>query len=163
MNLMASVTANTQASQFWGYVVFYGVGLVIAQITYAIAAQLATPPDLIATATEIFVAARSLSGSIALAIASAIFTSGLSANLTSKVSTAVVSLGLPEPSIRPLIAALQATNATALHEIPGAAALVVSAAEEALQQAYVVAFQHVFIFGAVFATMGILGKSTQSN
>ncbi|KAK5406884.1 hypothetical protein LTR06_008379 [Exophiala xenobiotica] len=163
MSLMASVTESTPTSHFWGYIVLYGTGMGLAQVTYATAAQLSTPPELIAPASGIFVAVRSLGGSIVLAIINAISASGLSDNITPKVTAAVIPLGLPKSSVRPLIAALGANNATALHEVPGSTAQIISAAELALKQAYVVAFRHVFIFGAVFAATGILLASFLNN
>ncbi|KAK4897775.1 hypothetical protein LTR27_004547 [Elasticomyces elasticus] len=156
MSLMASVNENTPAIHFWGYILFYGIALGLALVTFTTAAQMATPAELIATTTGIAAGVRSLGGSVGLAIINAIFASGLSSNIGPKVAKAVLPLGLPATSIGPLIAALGLGSADALQDVPGVTNDVTSAAGLAIKQSYVVAFRHVFIFGAALMAAGII-------
>jgi len=160
MCVMASVDENTPSANYWGYILFYGTGLGLALVTFFTAAQFATPPQLIATASGICTGVRSLGGSIGLSIINAIFASGVSGNLAKKVTKAVVPLGLPETSIGPLIGALSSGNMALVEEVPGITPKIISAAGLAIKQAYVVGFRHVFICGAAFMAAGIIRKLT---
>lgn len=159
MCLMASVNENTPSANYWGYILFYGTGLGLALVTFFTAAQFATPPQLIATTSGICTGVRSLGGSIGLSIVNAIFASGLSDNLTPKVTKAVVPLGLPMTSIGPLIGALSSGNITLVENVPGVNPGIISAAGIAIKQAYAIGFRNVFICGAAFMTLGIMRKS----
>ncbi|EXJ75906.1 uncharacterized protein A1O5_00414 [Cladophialophora psammophila CBS 110553] len=163
MCLMASVNENTPSTHYWGYILFYGMGLGLALVTFFTAAQFATPAELIATASGICTGIRSLGGSVGLAIINAIFASGLSANLAPKVANAVVPLGLPKTSIGPLIGALSSGNAALLEKVPGVSPEIISAAGLAIKQAYVVSFRNVFICGAAFMALGIILTSFMRN
>ncbi len=163
MCLMASVDENTPSANFWGYILFYGMGLGFALVTFFTAAQMATPPELIATASGICTGVRSFGGSIGLSIINAIFASGLSSNLGPKVTKAVVALGLPKTSIGPLIGALSSGDVSLIEAVPGVTPEIISAAGLAIKQAYVVSFRHVFICGAAFMAVGIIRKSISPN
>ncbi|KAJ9608024.1 hypothetical protein H2200_007012 [Cladophialophora chaetospira] len=163
MSLMASVNENTPSTHYWGYILFYGTGLGLALVTFITAAQFATPPELIATASGISTGIRSFGGSIGLAIINAIFAGSLSRNLVPKVIKAVVPLGLPETSIGPLVGALSSGNLAVLDKIPGVTSEIVAAAGLAIKQAYVVGFRNVFICGAAFMAMGIILTSFLHN
>lgn len=156
---MATVNENTSEAHYWGYILFYGLGLGMALVTYTTVAQFATPPDLIAITTGLSCAVRSLGGSVGLAIFNAIFASGLTKNLAPKVIAAVIPLGLPMESVAPLIGGLSAGNMTMVKGIPGVTTKIIGAAGVAIKQAYVVGFRDVFITGAAFSILGIVGKS----
>jgi hypothetical protein len=163
MGLMASVDENTPSANYWGYILFFGSGLGLALVTFFTAAQFATPPELIATASGICTGIRSFGGSIGLAIINAIFAGSLSSNLVPKVTRAVVPLGLPRTSIGPLVGALSAGNVAALDEIPGVNSDIIAAAGLAIKQSYVVGFRNVFICGAAFMAAGIIRESALSS
>lgn len=156
MSLMASVNENTPSTHYWGYILFYGIALGLALVTFFTAAQFATPPELIATTTGICTGVRSLGGSIGLSILNAIFSSGLTDNLAPKVTKAVVPLGLPTTSIGPLIGALSSGNMALVEQVPGVTPEIIAAAGLAIKQAYVVGFRNVFICGAAFMAVGII-------
>lgn len=158
MCVMASVNENTPSANYWGYILFYGIGLGLALVTFFTAAQFATPPELIATASGICTGIRSLGGSIGLSIVNAIFASGLSGNLAKKVTKAVAPLGLPESSIGPLISALSSGDIAVIGEVPGVTPEIISAAGLGIKQAYVIGFRYVFICGAAFMAVGIICK-----
>lgn len=159
MAVMASANENTPSTHYWGYILFFGTGLGMALVTFFTAAQLATPPELIATTTGICTGVRSFGGSVGLSIINAIFASGLKENLVPKVTKAVVPLSLPEKSIGPLIGALSSGDMTLVEKVPGVSSEIIAAAGLAIKQAYVVGFRNVFICGAAFMAVGILCKS----
>ena len=159
---MASVNENTPSTHYWGYILFYGTGLGLALVTFFTAAQFATPPELIATASGICTGIRSFGGSIGLAIINAIFAGSLSRNMVPKVTRAVIPLDLPETSIGPLIGALSSGNVALLDKIPGVNSDIIAAAGLAIKQAYVVGFRNVFICGAAFMASGIICESTSN-
>jgi MFS family permease len=62
-------TANPSTSNpVWGYPVFLGLGLGICLCALVTAAQLSTPPELIATTSGLMISVRSFGGSVGLAI-----------------------------------------------------------------------------------------------
>ncbi|KAK6387627.1 hypothetical protein LTS17_000896 [Exophiala oligosperma] len=154
--LMATMHADEPESHFWGFICFYGLGLGSCVITLYTTAQLSTPPELISLTSGLLGSIRSVGGSVGVAVHTAIFTNGLTANLFPKVTAAVVPLGVSQETVAPLIAALQAGNAAALAKLPGVTGQVIAAAGLALKKAYLVGFRNVFICGAAFAFFGII-------
>ncbi|KIW98778.1 uncharacterized protein Z519_00441 [Cladophialophora bantiana CBS 173.52] len=154
-SLMASVTAKTPESHFWGYITFYGSGLGCGVITLYTTAQLSTPPELIAVTSGLMGSIRSTGGSVAVAIYGALFNQGLTSNLFPKVASAVVPLGVSEDNIGALIADLSAGAVEAALKLPGVTIEAVGAAGEALKSAYVIGFRDVFICAVAFATLGL--------
>lgn len=63
-----AVTNLTSSDNVWGYPVLLGIGLGWSLTYLVAAAQLSAPPRLIAITSGILLAARSLGGSIGLAI-----------------------------------------------------------------------------------------------
>ncbi|KIW19365.1 hypothetical protein PV08_03660 [Exophiala spinifera] len=163
MCVMAGVNENTPSTHYWGYILFYGMGLGLALVTFFTAAQFATPPDLIATTSGICTGVRSLGGSIGLSIINAIFASTLTSNLAPKVTKAVVPLGINNTDIGPLIGALTSGNMELAQSIPGISPEIIAAAGLAIKQAYVLSFRNVFICGAVLMAVGIIVSSFMTN
>lgn len=155
---LATVTATTPEANFWGYILFFGVGLGMALVTFVTAAQFATPPELIAVATGLFASVRSLGGSVGLAIFNALSASGYTKNLVSKVTAAVVPLGLPERSLQPLLTGLTGGNMTGVESLPGVTTDIIKAAEFSIKQAHIIGFRDVFICGASFMLVGLIGE-----
>lgn len=153
--LMATLHANEKESHFWGFICFYGLGLGACVITLYTTAQLSTPPELISLTSGLLGSIRSVGGSVGVAVHTAIFTNGVTANLFPKVTAAVVPLGVSQETVAPLIGALQTGNTAELSELPGVTAQVIAAAGLALKKAYLVGFRNVFICGAAFSFFGI--------
>lgn len=156
---MATITPATPSSHYWGYILFFGIGLGMALVTFITAVQFATPPELIAVATGLAASLRSFGGSIGLAIFNAISASGFTKNLVPKVTAAVVPLGLPDQSIGLLIGALGTGNMTLVESLPGVTPEIIGAAGFAIKEAHVIGYRNVFICGATFMLVGIICKS----
>lgn len=156
---MATANKNTPEANIWAYPLFLGAGLGIALTALMVAAQFSTLPELIAIASGLMIAVRALGGTVGLAIYNAIFNSAMSQNVASKIAAATLPLGLPETSLGPLIGALIAHNATALAEIPGADPDIIEAGNEALLDAFTIAFRNVWIAAGAFALLAIIGES----
>ncbi|KAM6506720.1 hypothetical protein FSOLCH5_013695 [Fusarium solani] len=153
--LMATVKTSTPEANYWGYVIFAGIGLGGITPTFMVAAQLTTPPELIALVSGLMTIARSVGGVIGLAINNAIFNNTLSSELPDKIGAAAVSLGFPEASVGALIAAITSQDSAALAEIPGATADVIAAAQGGRLEAYAVAFRNCWIASACFCLPGV--------
>ena len=155
---MASVTATTPESHFWGYIVFYGSGLGCGIISFYTTAQLSTAPELIAVTSGLLGSIRSFGGSVAVAVYGALFNQGLSKNLFPKVSAAVIPMGMSEENVGPLIVDLSAGATDAALKLPGVTLEVLEAAGAALKSAYVIGFRNVYICAAAFAALGVASK-----
>jgi hypothetical protein len=137
-----------------GYTVLFGCGLGILLNTLMTAAQLGTPPELIASASGLLISTRSVGGSIALAIYNALFTHQLSTNLASRVPAAVLPLGLPPTSIGALIGVLTsgaAVDVGGLSQIPGVTPPIIRAAGLAVSQSFLLAFRYIWVTAGGFA------------
>lgn len=154
--VMSTVTVKTSEANFWGYILFYGMGIGLAFVTFVTSAQFATKPELIAVTTGLLISVRSLGGSIGVAIFNAISASGYGANVLPKVTKAVLPLGLPDQNITPLIDALGTANMTLINSIPGVTPQIVSAAGLGIRQAHVLGYRNVFICGGAFSVVGII-------
>lgn len=156
--LMATVTVSTPEANYWGYMIFAGIGLGGVTPTFMVAAQLTTPPELIALVSGLITIARSVGGVIGLAINNAIFNNTLSSELPDKIGGAATSLGFPKSSLEMLIAAVISQDSAALAEIPGATADIIDAAQAGRLDAYAVAFRNCWIASACFCLPGVIGK-----
>lgn len=156
--LMASATATTPESHFWGYVIFYGIGLGLCLTTLLTAAQFSTPPELIAVTSGLMISFRAAGGSIGVAIYDAAFSHGLAQNLVPKVASAVLPLGLSKDELAPLIGDLTAGKIAAAEKLPGVTPRVIGAASLAINEAYVIGFRYAFICGGAFAVVALVGQ-----
>ncbi|KAI9154776.1 Hydroxyquinol 1,2-dioxygenase [Paramyrothecium foliicola] len=154
--LMATTTASTPEANYWGYVIFAGIGLGGITPTFMVAAQLTAPPDLIALISGLITIARSVGGVIGLAINNAIYNNSLSSELPKKISEAALSLGLPQESIGALIAAITSQDGAALAEIPGATPEIIAAAQGGMLDAFSLAFRNCWIASACICLPGVL-------
>lgn len=154
---MASLNPHTRWSAV-GFTPFFGIGLGIALNTLVTVAQLSTPPELISLATGLMIGTRSVGGTIALAIYSAIFSNTLNDKIPSKVSKAAISLGLDPKYVGELIGGLTEGNSTLLGEIPGITPEIIEAGGYGIKKAYTLAFRYCWITAASFAALAVLGK-----
>ncbi|KAG0645228.1 Efflux pump FUS6 [Hyphodiscus hymeniophilus] len=152
--LMATLSASAPEPHFWGFIIFYGLGLGSCVITIYTAAQLSTPPEMISITSGLLGSIRSVGGSIGVAIHTAIFTNGLTNNLYPKVAAAVTPLGVSQGTIASLITDLTSGDTAALSNLPGVTSEVVEAAGLAVTQAYLVGFRNVFVCAGAFALFG---------
>lgn len=156
--LMATTRPSMPVANIWAYPVFLGLGLGSSLTALMTAAQFSAPAELIAVASGLLIAIRSLGGSVGLAIYNAIFNNILADNLAPKIAAAALPLGLPESSLRPLIDALVAHNNAALAQIPGASPEIIGAAAGALLNAFALAFRYVWVAAGAFALFAFLCK-----
>ena len=155
MVIMSTVEVGSKTA-LWGYPVVFGSGLGILLNTLMTAAQLGTPPDLIASASGLIISTRSIGGSIALAIYNAIFTEGLSSNLASRVPGAMIPLGVPPASIGSFIGAMTSGQTDGFTQIPGVTVEAAVAGANAVLQSFVIAFRYVWVTGACFSFIAMI-------
>ena len=113
---MASLNPSTRWSAV-GFTPFFGIGLGMALNTLVTVAQLSTPPELISLTTGLMIGTRSVGGTIALAIYSAIFSGTLKDQIPAKVAEATIPLGFDPKYLGELLGGLTEGNSTLLGEI----------------------------------------------
>lgn len=123
-----------------------------------VVAQLGTPPQLIAEASALILATRSLGATVGLAIENAIFNSVFTTEIPKKIAAAVIPLGLPPTSIRGLIGALTTQNEAALAKIPGVTPEIIGAAGGALLQSYSDSFRYCWIAVCCICFTAVVGR-----
>lgn len=155
---MASLTPSTSHSPV-GFAVFLGLGLGSALNTVIVAAQLSTPPNLIALASGLMIGMRSTGGTVGLSIFQALLSNALGTQLPDKVLGQVVPLGFDPQYTGALLDGLGAQNATLLGSIPGVTPEIIGAAVVGLKEAYSVSFRRVWIAAAAFAAVATLRTS----
>ena len=115
--------------------------------------QLATPHNLIATATAATTCSRAVAVAVFTAIFSAALDTRLKKNIPAYVAAAASKNGLPKASLADFIKYLQANNGTALRNVPGVDNTIVMAGTRALKQAYADGIRVVFITAAPFGIL----------
>ncbi|KEF61169.1 uncharacterized protein A1O9_02734 [Exophiala aquamarina CBS 119918] len=154
--LAATAQESTPQANFWGYMIFLGAGLGLLLTTLVVAAQLSTPPELIAMASGLVLSVRSLGASTGLVIYQAVFSHGISKNLFPKVAGVTIPLGLPEGSLGPLLGALTSGNMNELPKVPGVTPEIIEAAALAVKETYRLAFSYVWATAAAFTTVALI-------
>lgn len=112
--------------------------------------QLASPHHLIATATGLTVAARSLGGTVFVSVYAALITSRTGEKIPAYVASAALKAGLPPKSLMAFVGALATNDAAALPLIPGVTPAIIGAGVVALKQAFADSIRVVYIIAAVF-------------
>ncbi|KAK3934176.1 major facilitator superfamily domain-containing protein [Diplogelasinospora grovesii] len=140
------------SQQVWGYPVFLGTALGMSLVALVTAAQLSTPPELIAITSGLIIGIRSLGGSVGLAIYNALFTDAMG-HLGDNIAAAVIPLGLPPNATGAFIGALTSHNEEALFQIPGVTPQIVGAGADALLGTYTTGFKHVWIAASCFVAL----------
>lgn len=158
-NVLMATIKTGQVAIAWAYPIFLGIGLGFSLTSLVTIAQLSTPPNLVAVATGLIIAARSLGGSIGLGIFTAILNSAIAGKLPAKIAAAVVPLGLNPQALPLFIGALAAHNDAALFAVPGVSPQIIGAGVQALQQAYLESFRGVWIAAAVVSFVTMIGTS----
>jgi len=133
----------------WGYPVLLGAALGMTLTTLVTAAQLSTPPELIAIASGTIISVRSLGGTVGIAIYNALFSEKMS-HVPDNIAKAVIPAGLSPDNLGQFIGALTSHNQTALGLVPGVTPKIIEEGANALLDTFVLAFRHVWIAAACF-------------
>jgi MFS family permease len=160
--VMATVTSSTSQAAFWVYQIFLGAGLGICLMASVVAAQFATPLELISTATGLLITVRSFGGTIGVAVFNAFLNSSFS-NLGANIAAKTLPMGLPQSSLGPLISNLTVSNYVALAQIPGVTPEIIGAASKVLLGSYQVGLRNGWIFTAAISLLAVIGKCIQSS
>ncbi|KIW16436.1 hypothetical protein PV08_06488 [Exophiala spinifera] len=155
--VMATVTPSTPGAAFWVYQIFEGAGLGICLMASVVAAQFATPVELISTATGVLLTVRNFGGTVGIAIFSALLNSGMS-SLGSNIAAKTLPMGLPPSSLGALISSLVASDYAALSRIPGVTPEIIGAASEVLLNNYKVGLRNGWIFTAAASALAVVGS-----
>ncbi|RKL36658.1 hypothetical protein BFJ72_g8207 [Fusarium proliferatum] len=140
----------------WGYTVLAGFGLGFGLVIAVTTGQISTPPGLIATTSGLILTSRSLGGSVALPVYTAILNSSLSKNVGQKIAERVVPLGLSAKDLPAFISALVNNDKRALATIPGVTPQVISAGVAGLRSAYRIAFRGTWSAAAAVSAVGLI-------
>lgn len=156
--LMASLNPTTQSNMV-GYAVFVGAGLGVALNSLVVVAQLSIPPELITAATALMITTRSLGGTVALSVYSAIFNHVSHKEIGTRVIKALLPLGFDSQYVEPLIGGLLSHNSALLKTIPGLTPEIMQAAGMAIKEAFSLAFRYVWITSMVASVLALCGKN----
>lgn len=148
---MASATKDSKKA-VWGYPVLLGLGMGMCLILLVTAAQLSTPPELIATASGLIISVRSLGGTVGIAIYNTVFNSAIG-HLSSNVAAAAVGAGLPTSSVSQYVAGLLGQNTTELMSTPGVTPAIIGAGADALLDTYAKSFRNVWVTALPFVAL----------
>ncbi|EXJ67493.1 uncharacterized protein A1O5_09506 [Cladophialophora psammophila CBS 110553] len=157
-NICMATTTLGSGTAVWGYPVLLGCALSVALCVLVTAAQLSTPPHLIAITSGLMISMRSIGGIVGVAIYTAVFNSRLADVLERNVAKAALPLGLPPTSLPLLIADLSANNKTAIATIPGITPLIIQASSRTFLQSFVTSFRGVWITASTFATAALIAS-----
>ncbi|KAK5095931.1 hypothetical protein LTS08_007812 [Lithohypha guttulata] len=152
--LLASMDIGSGKAS-WGYGVFLGLAFGTSITALMTMAQLSVPAELIAPASSLMIAFRSV-GTVGIAIYNAIFTAALHDNIGPKISQAALSSGLPPTSLGQLIGAITSHDDAAMAQIPGITPGIIGASVVALKKAYLVEFRNVYTCAAAFAFVAVI-------
>ena len=153
--------ANTNRSSnsvVWGTPILLGAALGMTLTTLVTAAQLSTPPELIAVASGLIISVRSLGGTVGIAIYNAVFTDGMS-KMPANIAGAVVPAGLDPKNVPALVGALVSHNQTAVAAVPGVTPEIAGQGVAALLDTFVASFKNVWITASCFVALAAIGTS----
>ncbi len=153
---MATATRGSSRA-VWGYAALPGLALGAIATTLVVVVQLSTPPDLISTASGLFITSRGLGGTVGLAVYTAVF-NGAMGRVGEKVASVVVPLGVEPGDVPAFVQGLVSRNGTALSEIKGVTGQVVEEGGRALLNTFVEAFRRVWISAGCFVAVATVGK-----
>lgn len=139
-----------------GSLTLAGIGFGGPLVLVLAGVQLSVPHHLMATATALVVASRTLAASIFVAIYSTLLSQRLANYIPSYIAAAAIEAGLPPTSIGPFIGAFASGAIEAAAQIPGVTPAVLGAAGGAYQQAFADGVRVVFIIAAPFGAVACL-------
>lgn len=150
---MASATASTKGLPVF-YVCILGSGFAAILLIVVTIAQLATPPELIGTASSILVSTRAIGASMATAFLGAILSACTTKKIPAAIIVAVLPLGFPPSSLPAFIPAVLAQNKAALGKIPGVTPAVIGAAVGGVHEGLAQSFRVLWLSVVPFAVVG---------
>src|SRR6478609_9604143 len=145
-----------QLAAMWGYTVLAGFGLGFGLVIAVTTGQISTPPGLIATTSGLILTSRSLGGSVALPVYTAILNSSLSKHLGQKIAERVIPLGISAKDLPTFVSALANNDQRALAAIRGVTPQVISAGVAGLRSAYHIAFRGTWSAAAAVSAVGLI-------
>lgn len=152
---MASLNSSTRWNGV-GFAVFLGLGLGVALNTLVVAAQLSTPPELIAVASGLMIGMRSAGGTVGLSIYEAVFSNTLDKQLPLKVLAETVPLGFNPEYTGLLLGGLTTGNQTLLNGIPDITPQIIRAGGLGVKETYTLGFRYVWIAAGAFAAFAAI-------
>lgn len=142
----------------WAYTLFLGLGLGGCLTLVVVAAQFSAPPALISLSSGLLIAFRSLGASVGLPVYGAIFNSQLTKKLPADIAAEVLPLGLSPNSLPSFIAALSASNHTALATVPGVTPEIIRAGAQGLKTAYLKSFRAINITALALSIIAVISE-----
>ncbi|KAH7142285.1 major facilitator superfamily domain-containing protein [Fusarium sp. MPI-SDFR-AT-0072] len=146
----------SQSDAIWGYTVLAGLGLGFGLVIAVTTGQISTPPGLIATTSGLILTSRSLGGSVALPVYTAILNSLLTEHLGKKIAEGVLPLGLSAKELPAFISAFVNNDQKAMASIPGITPEIISAGVVGLRSAYRIAFRGTWSAAAAVSAVGLI-------
>ncbi|CAK1364172.1 unnamed protein product [Cercospora beticola] len=137
-----------------GSLTLCGIGLAGPLVLILTGTQLSVQHHLIATATALVVASRTLAASMFVAAYSTALNQRLGTYIPTYIANAVVPAGLPPQSIGAFIGAFASGAREAVAQVPGVTPAIIAAAGAAYQQAFADGVRVVFIIAAPFGAVG---------
>ncbi|KIL86255.1 putative transporter C3H1.06c [Fusarium avenaceum] len=146
----------SQGTAIWGYTVMAGLGLGFGLVIAVTTGQMSTPPGLIATTSGLILTSRSLGGSVALPVYTAILNSLLKQHLGKEIAEKTLPLGLSATDLPAFIGALASNDQKSLASIPGITPKIISAGVVGLKAAYGIAFRGTWGAAAGVSAVGLI-------
>ncbi|CAG9953174.1 unnamed protein product [Clonostachys rosea f. rosea IK726] len=146
----------SQSDAIWGYTVLAGLGLGFGLVIAVTTGQISTPPGLIATTSGLILTSRSLGGSVALPVYTAILNSLLTEHLANEIAQRVLPLGLSAEDLPEFISALANNDQKTLESILGITPEIISAGVVGLRSAYYMAFRGTWSAAAAVSAVGLI-------
>lgn len=146
----------SQPNAIWGYTVLAGLGLGFGLVIVVTTGQMSTPPGLIATTSGLILTSRSLGGSVALPVYTAILNSLLKQHLGKEIAEKALPLGLSAADLPAFIGALAINDQKGLASIPGITPQIISAGVVGLKSAYRIAFRGTWSAAAGVSAVGLI-------
>lgn len=131
-----------------GMVTLSGIGSASPLILIITAVQLATPPDLIATATGVTTSVRSIGSTMFVAIYTAALDTRVNKKVPIYVAKAAAEAGLVSTSIPAFVGAIASGDVAALAKVPGVSEKMIGLGVAAFKQAFADSIRIVYIIAA---------------
>ncbi|KAM0236615.1 hypothetical protein ACHAP5_009301 [Fusarium lateritium] len=146
----------SQLAAMLGFTVLAGLGLGFGIVIAVTTGQISPSPGLIATTSGLILTSRSLGGSVALPVYTAILNSLLSKHLGQKIAKRVIPLGLSVKDLPAFVSALANNDQQALAAIPSVTPHVIAAGVVGLRPAYRIAFRGTWSAAAAVSAVGLI-------
>lgn len=155
--LMAA-TSLTSEKNIWGYNIFLGIGFSGGILALTTVVQLSIPHELVAPATGLIIAVRTLGASISLVVYNTILNSVLKSKLVPAISKAATAAGLPASNLPEFVPAFLGGNPAQLEKVPQVTDSIIQASTLALKHVYNSGFRYGYASTAAFSAVVVLGQ-----